>query len=549
MRQNSQDINQVTVYIWFNQSSKIGGHVSLRTYKGGKDNTGYYVSFWPSLSDDANYETDPYRFHRFDSKTSVSYFRTEEYDHIKETKKADKTYHLMHLHVDKVNQEIEKIIVEGGRWDLYGSSILSPILSRWRREKQFNCCGLTLHLLRKGGAILHTHHTISDFIISFKRFSDIFSYFLKIIDSKKESPFFNLMIQADSRGETRNNYNHINIIYDLFFSRRNISDFIVFILFFSIEMQRFLHKNEKDRLFFNISTLALYTALSAYFLYSKTYTPKDVANVVCYLRKVEKNYIPSCIWNYFDPPHKLNGIFSILNRKMMNIFFAMTYAIARFSLIFFYGYIYNEPFSLCKRLLIAILVGTIFGTKHFISLQERRIYICILSGQLLHNILKLLINKKIFLKLFNSEHIFLNFSEKIGNFLYSFSMLGEMRVIKGIYENPKKGSFEYFTNQSEKIIHYLYNNSPLLIFFMYSIFWLSDQLSRPLIQEKKPVLDQANHSSWSSFFSKKSKKILGSTIQLTPFIIGGYISICSTRRISLATRANMPASSNQKITP
>lgn len=142
---NDNDNNQVTVRIWPSQYASVSpntwksfGHVSLQTFKGGVDNQGYYISFWPGTPDKpcpCNDCADTHdHFHSLEEDTRYSGQAT-----------VDNTYHLHTLNVDMVNKHFEDRRAMNVRWTVSASvfTLRDPTVA--------NCASLAHDCLVHGG--------------------------------------------------------------------------------------------------------------------------------------------------------------------------------------------------------------------------------------------------------------------------------------------------------------------------------------------------------------------------------------------------------------
>ena len=147
--------NRVTLIVWLSNIVKgksLAGHAALRTYVGGEDNNGHYVSFWPDWAKKEN------------TFCTVGCFKQDE-NHTFETDKAlegnrDPEIHidLYSLDVGAINKAYEAFQKAGYQWNILGSTF-------FKKNTIGNCASLTEFLLRAGGV----DKLVSRYMVYFER--------------------------------------------------------------------------------------------------------------------------------------------------------------------------------------------------------------------------------------------------------------------------------------------------------------------------------------------------------------------------------------------
>jgi len=176
------DSNRVEIYIWNPRTGIAGeeariGHISIKTYQGGPDNRGYYISFWPDYSDISVGKINfPWEMTR---GGVLSKRNTLEQDCCPSNEgPVDDEVILYSLDAALINECYEQILSSRYNWSFWGSSI-------FRYDQTFNCAGLAIHLLERGGIeqLLSPSFYLTEKLLSF---SVVGVYFLTLNKREKK---------------------------------------------------------------------------------------------------------------------------------------------------------------------------------------------------------------------------------------------------------------------------------------------------------------------------------------------------------------------------
>jgi hypothetical protein len=131
------DENRVTVYHWRKGAgNKSVGHIAMRTYTGGVDGKGYYISWWPAEAPRLAGSVDPVTDRQYHQDVND------------EGRPEDQAFEFYSLNIDAINVEYQTFLSMGCKWSLLGAikfnqDDVHPALQ---------CCsGLVYDLLKKGG--------------------------------------------------------------------------------------------------------------------------------------------------------------------------------------------------------------------------------------------------------------------------------------------------------------------------------------------------------------------------------------------------------------
>lgn len=146
--QQSIDTKQITLMFWKGtysitsgrKGSASPGHIALKTYMGGLNGSGYYISFWPGRCREWH-STRPYL-----CQESKDHFHTRDMDDLVELKPPEEI-HLYNLNVETINEEFRNFCESKFKWGILGSSFIN-----WNKASM-NCAGLVFYLLKRAGIL------------------------------------------------------------------------------------------------------------------------------------------------------------------------------------------------------------------------------------------------------------------------------------------------------------------------------------------------------------------------------------------------------------
>lgn len=155
---------KVTVLFWKNPSFEkndsfditIGisfGHVAMQTYAGGKDNQGYYISFFPGQC--AEWHADEPQL----CQENKPHFHTRKQDNLIYRGNPTTKIKLHCLTSKKINEDFKSFKKSNYNWSKLGSSPIDALVGRGLNKQSKNCAGLTHLLLTQAGILEYTEET------------------------------------------------------------------------------------------------------------------------------------------------------------------------------------------------------------------------------------------------------------------------------------------------------------------------------------------------------------------------------------------------------
>lgn len=553
--------NEVIILIWFNSDKKIGGHVSIKTDK-------HYVSFWPSQPDDVDFDTPAYIKHRFTSSSYSSYFRTLDYDLIKEGHDC-LTFKLSKLNVDIINQEIETIIKKDCLWTIYGSSFASSLLKLVGLQN-FNCCGLSYYLLQKGGARLYTHHIFADLMYtdSLLRYT-LSNLYYSIDDYRLNFELYKILYKINHINQAYYMFAHLLIesieknyadlmkgsLLDILLYRFNLSPTKFLIIAFSYCLKKLFFDNERQHFhyidytniqphqenyitqkdYIPVYIITACTSIVFYIFYQRTFSPKNIADMVQYAKENESGKIKLVSSSYYSQEHSghFNAKKYILNRRNLQTLISILYFI-----VCTYKKIADESLTNQHYLLIKAIPFSILHVLFYrLIISDRKILFPILLGATLYVSLQpFLYTREIINQISNSSifKIFFSGSLSINRYLYQLP-------VNGYFSNLNY--YDYYPNKITGASGYILKSFPLVpLSIMLTNFLIDRSISNGISVDSEKVTEPSHQrqKTWCTFFYDSGKKILHTSITYAPFIIGTSLTISALNRFDpFANRPNM----------